>query len=69
MGRLVRRWASSTTRGENERLRRECRNLRRIVRDLRNAHRTLEHVAAMRSAHIGRLQMELAAQQQQGEKQ
>jgi uridine kinase len=64
MGRLLRHWADPIVRGENVRLRAERRNLRRIVRDLRNAHRTLEHVAAMRSAHIGRLQMQLAEAQQ-----
>lgn len=67
MGRLLRRWATAVTREENARLRAEARNLRRIVRDLNHAHKTLEHVAAMRSAHIGRLQMELAEAQQGAE--
>jgi hypothetical protein len=68
IARLVRRWASTTTRAENARLRAELRNVRRAVKDMRHAHHTLTRVAAIRSLLIAELRDELAAvKAQQGE--
>lgn len=69
MGRWIRRWADTVTRGENERLRAETRNLRRIVRELNDAYKAVEYVAERRITRIGRLEYALAEAQQQGEKQ